>query len=295
MKLIYSLLGWTSSTFDIYKDVFSRYGGCVSTDPKILEFLICKGLDVKFYHFEHNGIVTGAFFTDVRGKPGVNVWRDYPVTYDELLFPVAPETRFFFPETTNRLSSRHRCTVKNASYTLLSKKTICHVKQDFTKKTQKNRKNEVSKFLRQGGSITPATEYSAEVLADIYICLFNSRFEGAVKCYQKQKLVDYFMHIKDRIGGYILHMNDKACAFDLMIKSSSPGWNYFDVPNGGVDPAYAGLSVGSVLMWLNICWARELCEKESKEMIFSLGQPEKGWEYKNRWCVQEKLGKVLSI
>ncbi|HHK5634261.1 TPA: Mig-14 family protein, partial [Serratia marcescens] len=50
---------------------------------------------------------------------------------------------------------------------------------------------------------------------------------------------------------------------------------------------------GTIVTWLNVRTAYELCEREGKEMRYSFGKPTEA--YKDRWCERAPLGRTLSI
>lgn len=290
-----NLVGWVESNFDIYKIAYSTYGGGINTHPSLIEHMIknydCKGT---FYHLEIRGVIVGACYINDKGKIGLDVWRKFPITYDEVLIPLSREVKSFLPLHTNRLSMRNKRNVLNTSYNLLSKNKLCVVKDSFSKKTTKNRRNQMNKFIAAGGTVRSVEEFSQEELTTIYITLFKKRFGETVRCYTRESLLDLMTHFKHMIFGHILFIKDSIpCAFDLIIKAECQNWFYFDVPNGGVDPEYNYLSPGSVLMWLNINAAKEMSRTLSKECIFTLGLYQKNWEYKLLWCDAVPLGKVI--
>ncbi|MDP8748797.1 hypothetical protein QZQ38_10180 [Serratia marcescens] len=54
-----------------------------------------------------------------------------------------------------------------------------------------------------------------------------------------------------------------------------------------------GFCPGTIVTWLNVRAAYELCEREGKEMRYSFGKPTEA--YKDRWCERAPLGRTLSI
>ncbi|RPH31039.1 hypothetical protein EHN07_00580 [Buttiauxella warmboldiae] len=206
---------------------------------------------------------------------------------------MAKQQKFILPDSTNKLSLGNRINVKNATYTLLRKKQVCWIKHSFSPKNEKARRNEFNKFIRSGGEVKNCNDLSSEDLAGIYQQLFKLRFAGRVRCYEFDNLMTIFSEFRNMLFGHILYINGKPCAYDLMLKSESAGDVYFDVPNGGLDTNYLHLSIGSVLMWLNIRSARELCSSLNKKMTISIGVFEPQWEYKKRWATVSYVGKVI--
>lgn len=296
-ELISKIFGWKKSNIDVYKLAYEKFGGGVNNHPEILQYLINKKIcKIKFYHYKKNDVIEGAYFKNEKGKIGLDVWRTYPVTYDEIVLPLNEGMKFTIPAKSNRLSQRNSKSIYNSSFSRSSKNEVCLIKDSFTKKTQKTRRNEYNKFISAGGSVRDVCELTPAELADIYIFLFKKRFENNVICYEKQVLVDIISRFNHMIFGHVLFVNGVSpIAYDLIFKAECHKWVYFDVPNGGVDPDFSHLSPGSVLMWLNITLAQKLCQEKNKKMYFSLGLYKPAWDYKLRWCEKIKLGKVFFI
>ena len=222
---------------------------------------------------------------------GVKIWNKYPVSYDEVLFPLDPQYKISLPEHSNRLSPVQRDNLRYVNYTLARKNKICIVRDDFSKKGEKNRRNEFSRFLRSGGKCFDHTSFSDEELAGIYVSLFKARFGDTVKCYALQDMSDIIRNLRHMIFGHVLFMEDEPCAIDLILYGESDSVIYFDVPNGGVDTRFSSLSPGSVIMWKNIQSAREFCAEKRKPMRFSIGALDAHWNYKLRWADAHATGK----
>ncbi len=288
------LSGWARSDLATYRQAYQQYGGGVNTHPDVVSFIMqSSGLEVDFWACWRAGILTGAYFTTARGQGGMNVWRQWPVTYDELLFPLSPQHRFWLPVHSNRLAWEHQSQVWNATYRLFRKVRNCRVKSHFGAKHEKTRRNEVSRFMRRGGASRPVADLSTDELARVFVTLFAKRFGEAVNGYEEGRLRSMLTALRPLLFGHVLYLHGEPCAYDLIFMTESPAWLYFDAPNGGVDPAHASLSVGSVLMWLNICAARSLCQQRGKAMKFSLGHYSEDWDYKLRWAEPLRLGKTL--
>ncbi|WP_423775568.1 hypothetical protein [Cedecea davisae] len=59
--------------------------------------------------------------------------------------------------------------IYNSSLSSIGKNEVCLVKDSFTKKTQKTRRNEYKKFINAGGSVKDVRELTPAELADIYL------------------------------------------------------------------------------------------------------------------------------
>lgn len=288
------LFGWKPSDFETYRKAYFMYGGSVNTHPDIIDFFIHEeGMKFNFFHYKNKDKLQGAYFLSENGKPGLNVWSTYPVTYDELAFPLNPNFRMVFPEITNRLAVQNRSSFINANYIMARRKKICLVKNEFSIKSVKKRKGEYRRFLDASGECVGIEEFSSHNLAAIYTYLFNMRFEGKLICYDKYLMSKFISKLKHLMFGHVLFVNGKPCAFDFMMKAESESAIYFDVPNGGVDPSFYDLSPGSVLMWKNIEAAKNYSILVNKKMTFSIGLQDKNWDYKERWANALPLGKTF--
>ncbi|WP_092521121.1 GNAT family N-acetyltransferase [Xenorhabdus japonica] len=293
MKIKALFSGWKNCDFEQYKEAYVLFGGGVSTHPNIVSFLE-KHLDGQFYFYikKTEFGIKGACFSYQNKKLIEEIQTKYPLSYDEIIFPIATDTKLFLPVKSKRLSPIHEINFINASYrSLFSKRQICLIKDSFSYKTRRNRSNEINKFKRAGGEIRPSSEFRAEELVDIYIDLYQKRWNQSHSEEQKKHLLEIYTELREHIFGNVLLINGKPCAYDFVLWADSPKWISFDAINGGYDPEYAHLSVGSVLMWVNIQEAKALCQQGDKTMRYSLGNPT--FEYKNRWCETLPLGKVL--
>ncbi|CDH00904.1 GNAT family N-acetyltransferase [Xenorhabdus bovienii] len=286
------LLGWKRCNFERYKDAYTLLGGSVSTHPNIVSFLNEKLDNELFFYIKEDGSsIVGAYFTCVNNKLAAGLQKKYPFLYDEIIFPISKDVKIIFPEKSKRLSLLHKGNIVNASYTLFNKRKICLIKDSFSYKTRRNRSNEINKFKRAGGEIRPSSEFSAEELVNIYVDLYQKRWDYNHSAEQRKHLLEMYTELREHIFGYVLLINGNPCAYDFVLRADSPKWISFDAINGGYDPEYADLSVGSILMWVNTQEAKVQCQEADKTMRYSLGNPT--FEYKNRWCVTLPLGKVI--
>ncbi|UJD94203.1 GNAT family N-acetyltransferase [Lelliottia amnigena] len=296
MSLKHLISGWTPCSFDDYAETYQKFGGSINMHPDIVEFLMRKGQKgFSFWQQRNKDGVCGAYFVTENNEIGLNVWREYPVSFDEVMLPVSAEQKIWLPDRTNRLSSRHRDNIRNSSFFYRAKRSICHVKDAFSAKTMKKRNGELRKFIGLGGHCYRLSDMSPKEIARLYVLLFKLRFADSVRCYEESKIEELFSALPHLIFGNVLFFDDTPCAIDLVLRASSNSIEYFDVPNGGVDPKFSEYSPGSILMWANIKDARDLCTLQQKEMVFSIGMYEKNWDYKLRWADTAKTGKVITL
>lgn len=260
--------------------------------PDVIEFARSRlGLSVEYFHTIQNGEVVGAYPVVNNEMLGARIWQRYPVSYDETVIPLAPECRIMLPERSNRISPYQQFNFTNVNYTIARKNAICIVKNTFSTKTEKNRRNEYNRFIRAGGKCMDQSCFTNEELSDIYIALFKARFHDSIKCYDKNDILDIIKYLRHLVFGNVLFIDDQPCAFDLIFYGESERLLYFDVPNGGLDTRFSHLSPGSVLMWKNIQAARNVCGKKNRPMRFSIGALDKEWAYKLRWANSSITGK----
>lgn len=286
------MYGWRESDAATYRKCYQQYGGSINMHPDVLDFVIERtGQSIRYFQREDQNEVIGGYAVIDEKHVGAKIWDKYPISYDDVLFPVAERCRAMFPERCNRISPTLKNNLLNINYKIARKGTVCIVKDSFSSKTEKNRRNEFRRFVDAGGVCIDQAAFCASELADLYVTLFNARFAGEIRCHDKADLADSFERLRHLIFGNVLFIKDKPCAIDLVYCAESEKMIYFDVPNGGVDPSWSHLSPGSLLMWKNIQAARSHCDKKQKKMIFSIGALEEKWAYKLRWANVQKTGK----
>ncbi|MGL5968196.1 MAG: GNAT family N-acetyltransferase [Kluyvera sp.] len=296
MSIKHRFMGWTPCSFEEYASAYFKYGGSINMHPDIVRFFIQRRLKrFTFWQYQQDGEILAAYFVVDDKTIGLRVRREYPVSFDEVLFPAAPACRFWLPESAKRLSPRHQHHIRNASYVVTGKRQVCHVKTDFSAKTIKKRNGEFRRFLAQGGSSCPLAELSSEDIAQLYVHLFKRRFRDTVRCYEREKMIDLLSSVRHLITGNLLSFNGIPCAIDIVLSAESNNLIYSDVPNGGVEPDFAQYSPGSLLMWKNISDARQWRDERGKEMVFSIGGYAERWNYKLLWADALRTGRSLSI
>ncbi|WP_318371628.1 GNAT family N-acetyltransferase [Enterobacter sp.] len=296
MAIGHTLLGWKKSDFTIYEEVFHKYGGSVNAHPDVVRFFLKnKTLTFRFWHCVRHGEVIAAYF-DTNGKHvGLNVWRDYPISYDEIVLPVASEEKIFLPHKSNRISSHQRGNIKNSFFLFRTKRQVCLAKQSHSVKTTKKRNSEMRRFLSSGGESVKLAEMTACEIAKLYVYLFKLRFGDRVKCYSANNIEELLSEIPHMVFGNALFYKGSPCAMDLVLFGGNDKFLYFDVPNGGLDPAIEEFSPGSLLMWQNISDARAICEAGNQKMLFSIGLYKSDWNYKLLWADALPTGKSLAF
>jgi len=300
--LLKHLTGWEESDASTYLQTYTRLGGNASTHPDLLN------IQHQLFNIHHRYMVK----TDSKGYVigAICVWEDnvlandgttweltknkaLPIARDELIFPLDKTRNFFIPFHSKILSSLHKGSVKNATYTLNSGRTICIAKSpsELTKKTKQTRQRELKKFLTSGGKIKPISGFTASDAMDIYDKLFYIRRGVHTKdldC-NKNLLRDY----PDNFFGNILIYNNEPCAMQIIVKAETQHKICFDYINIGYDTNLTSLCLGTVLTWVNLNAAQDMWDEKQKKMRFSFGKPT--FPYKTRWCTQEPIGRILTL
>ncbi|SUI01501.1 antimicrobial resistance protein Mig-14 [Salmonella enterica subsp. indica] len=260
------LTRWQPSSFTLYREAFTQYGGSLNMHPDIVDyFMRHHNWHFKFFHYKEDDAIKGAYFICNNQNIGILTRRTFPLSSDEILIPMAPDLRCFLPDRTNRLSVLHQPQIRNAVWKITRKKQNCLVKETFSSRFEKTRRNEYQRFLKKGGSVKSVDDCSPDELTHIFIELFQSRFGNTLSCYPADNLTDFFSQLHHLLFGHILYMEGIPCAFDIVLKSESQMNVYFDVSNGAIKNEFRPLSPGSILMWLNINHARHYCQERKKD------------------------------
>lgn len=283
---------WERSNFETYKLAYNLYGGSVCTHPDVIHFLSkVSDCSLEFYCKTSQGRIVGASFS-VEGNLSLQDKR-FPIVFDDILFPFSTDTSEFLPFKTKRLSPGHKGNFYNVVHSSLLKHKIAYVKHNFSKSTEKKRRGELNKFLREGGEVKDIHDFTIEEISTFYISLFRDRWKNKLKCFSYSDLCNTLNHLQHLLFGCVLIKNGKACALDIIFKSENERFIYFDDINGGYSSSYPEYNLGTILLWTNIQKARVLCQDKKKEFMFSLGVYKEHWSYKKQWCNIVPLGRTL--
>lgn len=296
MAVVHALFGWKQSNFSTYEETYYKYGGSINTHPDLVRFFLSQQkINFRFWHCMRDGKVVAAYFDTENKHLGLDVWRDYPISCDEIMIPVDPNAKILLPIRTNKISSHNRENIHNASFWLRKNRQVCYVREGFSVKTTKKRNGELKKFFAEGGESIALNQMSPREIAEIYVKLFKLRFGDGIRCYSKENIENLFNAVPESVFGNALFFKGNPCALDLVLCGRNDKFLYFDVPNGGVDPAVKGFSPGSLVMWKNILDARALCQSENRKMLFSIGLYKTYWNYKLLWSEALPTGKSFSL
>lgn len=287
------LAGWVPSTFEMYCQAWQQYGGSTYNHPQVLSYLesLHTGA-LRYFHKMHKGQLIGACFCGP-DKELQHPYKDVPIIAENIMLPLSPEYKGYLPIKTKWLSDYHQGQFLNLHYGRANRRSVCLVKEQFSKSTTKRRNCDSRRFLEQGGEIVPVAEYTPDELGAIYVRLFNLRWAGRYQYRNEEGLVAFLHAVRDLLFGHVLLWEGQPCAYDLIYQAQCPKWNYFDDFNGGYDPGVTGFSPGSILMWENISAARRQSAEQGKECLFSLGLASHKWPYKLLWAAERRMGKTL--
>ncbi|WP_160620722.1 GNAT family N-acetyltransferase [Mixta intestinalis] len=301
-KRMARLSGWEEASAADYQRAYLRYGGNFSTHPEVLA-IQSQQLKVNQRYFVKTtrlGEIKGAlcvwnnqFIANDYATANIVSTADLPIARDELILPLAADEKFFLPFNSKILSACHRQQIINTTYRVNAGRTLCLAKSvaQFSAKTRQTRKKELRKFLLQGGEVLPIQQFSADDVSMIYAELFFKRRNRKIEKSDEQR--DFLRQIKPHIFGNILFFNGNPCAIQLIMKAESERHITYDYINIGLDPALSALSPGTIITWLNVQQADSECQHKGKAMRFSFGRPTV--DYKNRWCYQEPVGRILTL
>jgi len=286
------LYGWEPCDFATYKMVWQQFGGSVCTHPDVLQFLSAEtGAKLDFYVIRRKQVYVGACYA-VKGSLSLQD-RRYPFVFDDIMLPLQTKKVGYLPAVTKRLSPRHRTDFLNVLFSRYLKNKLCYVKESLSKASQKKRNGEMKKFLACGGEVRWVDDFSDSELADIYIDVFKQRWQGKIYCFTRDDLIRTFAALRHLLFGAVLFIHGRPCAFDIIFMAECDGYFYFDDINGGYSQNYPEFNLGSILLWVNICKAKELCTVKDKKFKFSLGVYKDYWSYKKQWCDILPLGRTL--
>ena len=198
------------------------------------------------------------------------------------------------PYRSKILSSLNGRSALNSTFSLNSQREICLAKtcgKGGYSSSTKQSKPRAKKFLNSGGEVVDQALLTPVQIVDIYFELYAKRWGHEPG--NKRQMMEMITSLREMIFGFVLFYNGKPCAFQLITRADSPEWICFDYVNGGYDREHNGFCPGTIVTWLNVRAAYELCEREGKEMRYSFGKPTEA--YKDRWCERAPLGHAVDI
>lgn len=286
------IYGFKECDAELYSDIYKQFGGSISTHPRVLDYLSNNyNLNIRYY------------FKSLLNKPVAAVFSldgrlDYknseiPFVFDDLILPIKKDVEVAIPFQAKRLSPHSQRCISNGIYNPLLKKKIAHIKPHFSSKTERKRRSEAKRFREIGGAVHDISEFSSYELSELYHTLFKKRWGDKLTHIKKDVLFHVFENFRDLMFGKVIFFDGRPCAYDINYKVDCPEWIYFEDFNGGIDPEYKSLGVGSILLWENILEAKAEAALRKKGFIFSLGAFNSAWQYKKTWCDISTSGRII--
>ncbi|MEA7519968.1 antimicrobial resistance protein Mig-14, partial [Salmonella enterica subsp. enterica serovar Virginia] len=85
------LTRWQPSSFSLYREVFTQYGGSINMHPDIVDYFMKRyNWHFKFFHYKEDDKIKGAYFICNDQNIGILTRRTFPLSSDEILIPMAP-------------------------------------------------------------------------------------------------------------------------------------------------------------------------------------------------------------
>lgn len=144
------LTRWQPSSFTLYREVFAQYGGSINMHPDIVDYFMKRhNWHFKFFHYEEDDKIKGAYFICNDQNIGILTRRTFPLSSDEILIPMAPDLRCFLPDRTNRLSALHQPQIRMPYGNSPEKNKIVWSKKRSLLSLKKHAVMNISDFLKK--------------------------------------------------------------------------------------------------------------------------------------------------
>lgn len=297
--LLTKFSGWEDCSALDYFDCYNLFGGNFSSNPATLEYIHEKtDFNHRYlYHINKRKVIDGAVcvWNDkyiANGTAGLisDVMPSLPVAEGELIIPLSEYFAGILPFKAKLLSPIQPGKILNSTFSLNANRSISLFKgaDNFSKKTISTMNRKLKKFINAGGELRNNENFSSIDLANIYSELFYMRRRKLVSVSETACFFDKF---RPNIFGKVMLINDDPCAFMLNIKNETKNMITIDFINIARNEEHDNLSIGNVLMWANALEAEK--QSADKKLRFSFGRPTS--DYKERMCVNQKVGRILAL
>ena len=278
--------GWLEASSDEYREAYTTFGGSFITHPDVLTSISdVASMPLRFLKQERDGTLIGAiaiwdkFLAGSKNglkKAGKRSLID--IGNAEIILPLSTDHQFTLRHKADNVSCLHG-NIENAApaeYEIAFAKPHA----ECSKKFRYNQRRELRLLEEAGASYRPIQELSATEISHTYKTPFKKRWEFDAKGHQTLDLT--IEKLKPFLIGYVLEMENKPIAIQLVYMTESPNWLSIEYLNGGVDTDYQHHSPGSVLTYLNTQLAETLATEKNKAWRYSFGISDR--DYKARWC-----------
>jgi hypothetical protein len=292
------LLGWTPCSFDRYQEACRVYGFNAESDPEFIRFQMELGAGFEFVECHKNGKLVGAACIDNGwlANDKTNPKRtDFhiPVPADAVYVPFKNNAKCIIPFHAKCLHPLNQGFL-NSAFSKLSKRQICFAKSPldgFSRKTVATRERETRRLQNAGGYFQDFSAFSPQQLQDIYWDLYKARRGEYPSDKQHNRL--FFERFQQRLLGSVLFLHGEPCAMQLNVMTPSRKGLFVDYINMGLNQAIKDHSLGTILIWSNLKKAQKKADSLKLELHYSFGNPSAA--YKERWCYQQHIGKILYL
>jgi hypothetical protein len=279
--------GWQEIDAATYEQIWQRFGGSVATHPLVVEQLAdLVEIPVRYLGWAADGEWQAAIPTwgchlalskTVLKQQGKK--RFFDLGNAEVILPVVGEARVAVRHRVRYLSSLHEHNIVTAK-PQAEQLTLVRASEDFSKKFHSTQRRKRRLAEEAGGEIHPASDFSTDEFAALYLDLFQHRWgfpaPGAAH------MATVFARLKPLLRGNVLLLNGEPIAIQVLYRAESPDWLSVEYINGGVDPQTRDFSPGSILYYDNIQTAREESLALGKPLRYSFGRADR--DYKLTWC-----------
>ncbi|EIC4485774.1 TPA: antimicrobial resistance protein Mig-14, partial [Salmonella enterica] len=77
------LTRWQPSSFTLYREVFTQYGGSINMHPDIVDYFMKRhNWHFKFFHYKEDDKIKGAYFICNDQNIGILTRRTFPLSSD---------------------------------------------------------------------------------------------------------------------------------------------------------------------------------------------------------------------
>ena len=290
--------GWQEVDKRVYTQAYTVFGGSVITHPLVLETVSrMTAMPLRYFAHYRNTVLKGAIAVWGKYLAGSKIalkkaGKSHIVDTGnaEFILPLCMDEQFDLKFKGQFLSLLHKNNIlrlKEQKKTTLSftKSYKVGSQYPFSKKFKYNHRREFKQFEASGGRYESVASLSSQEFAAVYSGLFHKRWGRPPKGYQR--LAEFVECIKPLQTGFVLYKEDDPVAIQLVLQTESPEWVSAEYINGGVDPAYKTMSIGSVLSYLNTSTVEEYAGSKQKELRFSFGKTDAA--YKKLWCFQSPV------
>lgn len=293
--------GWVRASASEYLEAFNRLGGSIHVHPLVISTLsLVFGKKPRFLVKKIDGRVVAAIpmlgnaIGGTRESLVASGLHDaIDIGDSEVILPLERGLmEFRIPCSVSMISAVHLGEIAG----LKQQANVSHMlalhhgggDDSLSSRTLSGHRRKVRRFLESGGQVQPVVELSPQELADTYIELFHLRWGRKPQGWRD--LVRVVNILRPLLRGFVLLMNGKPVAVQIILAHPTPRGLLGVYVNGGVDPTQQELSPGSILYFLNVQQLHRESLAVGIPMRYAFGRNDHA--YKQTWCHWEQAYKV---